>query len=40
MKYIEMSSSPSTGMLLGTSPFDMSAYVTSPSGRLENCEIM
>ncbi|CAF1103836.1 unnamed protein product, partial [Adineta ricciae] len=23
----------------GTSPFDMSAYVTSPSGRLENCEI-
>lgn len=25
---------------LGTSPFDMSAYVTSPSGHLENCEIV
>jgi len=24
----------------GTSPFDMSAYVTSPTGRLENCEIV
>jgi len=24
----------------GTSPFDMSAYVTSPSGHLENCEIV
>ncbi len=28
------------GLFLGTSPFDMSAYVTSPSGRLENCEIV
>ncbi|CAF3874766.1 unnamed protein product [Rotaria magnacalcarata] len=26
--------------LPGTSPFDMSAYVTSPSGHLENCEIV
>jgi filamin len=26
--------------LLGTSAYDMSAYVTSPSGRLENCEIV
>ncbi len=25
---------------LGTSPFDMSAYVTSPTGHLENCEIV
>ena len=25
---------------LGTLPYDMSAYVTSPSGQLENCEIM
>ncbi|CAF4264996.1 unnamed protein product, partial [Rotaria magnacalcarata] len=24
----------------GTSAFDMSAYVTSPTGRLENCEIV
>lgn len=24
----------------GTSPFDMNAYVTSPSGRFENCEIV
>lgn len=23
----------------GTSPFDMSAYVTSPSGKIEDCEI-
>ncbi|CAF0875720.1 unnamed protein product [Rotaria sordida] len=26
--------------LPGTSPFDMSAYVTSPSGHLESCEIV
>lgn len=24
----------------GTTPFEMTAYVTSPSGQLENCEIV
>ncbi|CAF0854304.1 unnamed protein product [Didymodactylos carnosus] len=27
-------------MVPGTSPFDMSAYVTNPSGHVENCEII